>query len=149
MKTKLKTQVKSNRIFLLFLVVLTSSVLFQCKNRAEEKNMDLETGFLNPPASAKPRVWYHWANNFITKEGIRADLEWMHRAGIGGFRNFDATLITPQIVEKRMVYMTPEWKDAFRFTTRLADSLGLKMAIAGSPGWSESDSRRRKTGGNI
>jgi hypothetical protein len=46
--------------------------------------------------------------------------------------------MTPQIVEKRLVYMTPEWKDAFRFTTRLADFLGLEMAIAGSPGWSES-----------
>lgn len=32
--------------------------------------------------------------------------------------------------------MTPEWKDAFRYTTRLADSLKLEMAIAGSPGWS-------------
>jgi hypothetical protein len=62
----------------------------------------------------------------------------MHRVGIGGFQNFDAALITPQIVSKRLVYMTPEWKDAFQFTTRLADSLGLEMAIAGSPGWSES-----------
>ena len=45
---------------------------------------------------------------------------------------------TPQIVEKRLQYMTPEWKDAFLFTTKLADSLDLEMAIAGSPGWSES-----------
>lgn len=77
-------------------------------------------------------------NGNITKDGIKADLEWMHRVGIGGFQNFDASLETPQIVEKRLVYMTPEWKDAFRFTTDLADSLGLEMAIAGSPGWSES-----------
>ena len=77
-------------------------------------------------------------NGNITKEGIRADLEWMHRIGIRGFQNFDAALMTPRIVEKRLVYMTPEWKDAFRFTTYLADSLGLEMAIAGSPGWSES-----------
>ena len=62
----------------------------------------------------------------------------MHRAGIGGFQNFDAALATPQIVPKRLTYMTPEWKDAFLFTTKLADSLHLEMAIAGSPGWSES-----------
>ena len=43
----------------------------------------------------------------ITKEGIKADLEWMKRAGIAGFQNFDAGLDTPQIVEKRLVYMTP------------------------------------------
>ncbi len=98
----------------------------------------LERGFKNPPDSAKPRVWWHWMNGNITKEGIKADLEWMKRVGIGGFQNFDASLFTPQVVEKRLVFMTPEWKDAFKFTTELADKLGLEMAIAGSPGWSES-----------
>jgi hypothetical protein len=95
-------------------------------------------GFLDPPESAKPRVWWHWMSGNITKEGIKADLEWMKRAGIGGFQNFDAGLNTPQIVPKRLVFMTPEWKDAFHYAATLADQLGLEMAIAGSPGWSES-----------
>ena len=98
----------------------------------------LEDGFKNPPASAKPRVWWHWMNGNITKEGIKLDLEWMNRVGIGGFQNFDASLGTPKLVDKRLVYMTPEWKDAFLFATKLADQLGLEEAIAGSPGWSES-----------
>ena len=78
--------------------------------------------FKTPPNAAKPRVWWHWMNGNITKDGIRKDLEWMHRSGIGGFQNFDASLMTPQIVEKRLTYMTPEWKNAFLFTTKLADS---------------------------
>jgi hypothetical protein len=77
-------------------------------------------------------------NGNITKEGIKLDLEWMHRVGLGGFQNFDAALETPQVVDKRLVYMTPEWKDAFKYATVLADRLGLEEAIAGSPGWSES-----------
>jgi hypothetical protein len=77
-------------------------------------------------------------NGNITQEGIKLDLEWMHRVGLGGFQNFDAALATPQVVEKRLVYMTPEWKDAFKYATTLADRLGLEEAIAGSPGWSES-----------
>ncbi len=97
----------------------------------------LERGFKNPPDSAKPRVWWHWMNGNITKDGIKADLEWMKRAGIGGFQNFDAALNTPQVVKKRLIYMTPEWKDAFKYAATLADQLGLEMAIAGSPGWSE------------
>ena len=48
----------------------------------------------------------------ITKDGIAKDMAWMKRVGIGGLQNFDANLQTPQIVEKRLVYMTPEWKDA-------------------------------------
>jgi len=98
----------------------------------------LGRGFQDPPDGAKPRVWWHWMSGNVTKEGIRADLEWMKRVGIAGFQNFDAGLETPQIVKKRLVYMTPEWKDAFKYAATLADHLGLEMAIAGSPGWSES-----------
>jgi hypothetical protein len=105
---------------------------------AQNSGDALLRGFENPPDSAKPRVWWHWMSGNITKAGIQADLEWMKRVGIGGFQNFDAGLNTPQIVEKRLVFMTPEWKDAFKYAATLADQLGLEMAIAGSPGWSES-----------
>ncbi|MGD0753445.1 MAG: glycosyl hydrolase [Bacteroidales bacterium] len=105
---------------------------------AQDSREVLMKGFITPPVTSKPRVWWHWMNGNITKDGIAKDLLWMNRIGIGGFMNFDASLGTPQIVKTRLTYMTPEWKDAFYFTTKLADSLHLEMAIAGSPGWSES-----------
>src|ERR1035437_9983430 len=107
-------------------------------NWAQSSPDPLKNGFDNPPESARPRVWWHWMNGNISKEGIKLDLEWMHRVGLGGFQNFDAALQTPQVVDKRLAYMTPEWKDAFKYATTLADQLGLEEAIAGSPGWSES-----------
>jgi len=97
----------------------------------------LAAGFLNPPDSARPRVWWHWMSGNVSKEGIRKDLEWMRRVGIGGLQNFDVALGTPQVVDKRVTYMSPEWKDAFRHAATLADELGLEFTIAGSPGWSE------------
>jgi len=107
-------------------------------NAPSQKASDpLTSGFENPPDSAKPRVWWHWMDGNVTKEGIKLDLEWMHRAGIGGFQTFDASLFTPKVVDKRLAYMTPEWKDAFKYATTLADQLGLEEAIAGSPGFSE------------
>lgn len=93
--------------------------------------------FQDPPMEARPRVWWHWMNGNVTKDGIAKDLDWMKRVGIGGLQNFDAGLQTPQVVDKRLVYMTPEWKDAFRFAASEADRLGLELAIAASPGWSE------------
>jgi hypothetical protein len=113
-------------------LILVSSIL------AQAPDSSLEKGFKNPPDSAKPRVWWHWMNGNITKEGIKLDLEWMHRVGLGGFQNFDAAFMTPQVVDHRLVYMTPEWKDAFKYATVFGDQLGLEEAIAGSPGWSES-----------
>ncbi len=123
---------------LLLLLTIACLLLVNFRSPSVSDGSPLEKGFLTPPDAAKPRVWWHWMNGNVTKDGIRKDLNWMHRVGIGGFQNFDAGLNTPQVVEKRLIYMTPEWKDAFRFTTNLADSLGLEMAIAGSPGWSES-----------
>jgi len=97
----------------------------------------LERGFKDPPDSAKPRAWWHWLNGNVTKEGITADLEWMKRSGIAGMQMFDGNLGTPQFVDKRLVWMTPDWKDAFHHAGAEADRLGLEMAMAASGGWSE------------
>jgi len=98
----------------------------------------LATGFVNPPQTARPRVWWHWMNGNITKEGLQKDIDWMSAVGIGGMQTFDVNLMTPQVVEKRLVYMTPEWDDAFRFAATTADQKGMELGIAASPGWSES-----------
>jgi alpha-L-rhamnosidase len=119
-----------------FVSVLTTLVIGTAL--AQSQTDSLKQGFENPPEGARPRVWWHWMNGNITQEGIKLDLEWMHRAGIAGFQNFDAALSTPQVVPKRLAYMTPEWKDAFKYATTLADQFGMEEAIAGSPGWSES-----------
>ena len=95
-----------------------------------------EAEFLNPPMEARPRVWWHWEDGNITKDGIRKDLEWMHRTGIGGYHHFDAGMAQNPVVENRMVYMHDDWKDAFRYAINLSDSLGMSVGIASSPGWS-------------
>jgi len=97
------------------------------------------SGFQNPPDSAKPRVWWHWMNGNVSKEGIKADLEWMKRVGIGGFQNFDGGNMGSAAASTRkpVAFLSPEWKDAFRYAATLADQLGLEMARASSPGWSE------------
>ncbi len=120
------------------LIAASFAFLLGASGAAPQSNFDsLKSGFENPPESARPRVWWHWMNGNITQEGIKLDLEWMHRVGLGGFQNFDAALATPQVVEHRLAYMTPEWKDAFKYATILGDRLGFEEAIAGSPGWSE------------
>ena len=115
---------------------LLSLISFQCTPTNNEEIESLKKGFTNPPDEARPRVWWHWMNGNITKEGIRKDLAWMHSVGIRGVHNFDANLGTPEVVENPLVFMTDEWKDAFLSATKLADSLGFELTIAGSPGWS-------------
>lgn len=97
----------------------------------------IEDGFSAPPPEARPRVWWHWLNGNVTEEGITKDIEWMSRIGIGGLQNFDAALFTPQIVPERKIYMTQPWRKAFRHAVEEADRHGLELAVAASPGWSE------------
>ena len=121
-----------------FKVTLLALTIAACSApHFDQKEYDsLRQAFENPPQSAKPMVWWHWMNGNITPEGLRSDILWMNRVGIGGFHVFDAALHTPQIVEKRLDYMSPEWKEAFKGAIALADSLGMEVAIASSPGWS-------------
>jgi hypothetical protein len=94
-------------------------------------------GFLDPPNGARPRVWWHWMNGNISEDGIKLDLEWMHRVGLGGVTIFEGAINTPQVVPQRLIYMTPEWKQAFRTAVITAHGMGMEVAIASSPGWSE------------
>jgi len=101
----------------------------------------LVAGFENPPATAKPRVWWHWLDGNVNEQGIRKDLEWLHGVGIGGVHNFDASLSgvgpAPKITA-RVAYLTDEWRRLFRFSVERAQQLGMEFTIAASPGWSES-----------
>lgn len=122
----------------LFTLLILAIIAISCSEISTGKlDKNLYSEFQNPGKEARPRVWWHWMNGNVTKDGIRKDLLWMKRSGIGGFQNFDAGMMMPQVVENRLTYMTPEWKDAFKYATHLADSLDLEMAIAGSPGWSQ------------
>jgi alpha-L-rhamnosidase len=97
----------------------------------------LQAGFVTPPDSAKPRVWWHWTNGNVTKEGITKDLEWMKRVGIGGMQLSDVSSGSGQTVDPKINFFTPEWFDAVHHAAAEADRLGLEMSIFSSAGWSE------------
>ena len=105
-------------------IILLTIVLTGC-TVSDETFCNLSEGFREPPQSARPQVWWHWMNGNVTEEGIRKDLEWFDRIGIGGVHIFDANFDTPQIVENRLAYMQDDWKSAFQLAVRTADSLGM------------------------
>ena len=68
----------------------TFIAIFVCVvSRSGAADDALRVGFANPPASAHPQTWWHWMNGNVTREGITADLEAMHRVGIS-----EANIIT-------------------------------------------------------
>ena len=95
----------------------------------------LESGFLTPPDASKPNTWWHWMNGNITKAGITADLEAMKQIGLGG-----ATIVNVDcgIPRGDTPFMSPAWRDDFKFAMQEADRLGFKLCVENCAGWSSS-----------
>jgi hypothetical protein len=75
----------------------------------------------------------------ITPEGLRKDILWMKESGIVGFNIVDAGYRgIPQIVDKRLKYMSDPWKETLQGAIKLADSLGMEVTISSTPGWGTS-----------
>ena len=96
---------------------------------------ELERGFANPPASARPHTWWHWMNGNITKEGITADLEAMAGAGLGGAQIFNVSLDIPAGPVR---FNSPEWLAMVKHAAAEAKRLGLSLGMNNSAGWSNS-----------
>jgi hypothetical protein len=117
-------------------VLLFSWVCYPFVGALAAERDELVEKFVSPPQQAKPLTWWQWMNGNVTKDGVAADLNWMHRVGIGGVQNIDASMRTPQLVKRPATYLTAEWREMLRYSATLADKLGLEFDIETSPGWS-------------
>jgi len=83
-----------------------------------------------PADAAKPWVFWYWMQAAVSKEGIRADLQAMRSAGIGG-----AYLMPIQGAANPPVYtptaqqLSPRWWEMVRYAMHIADSLGVQLAM--------------------
>jgi hypothetical protein len=96
----------------------------------------LWAGFCAPPDEARPRVWWHWMDGNVDPEGIRLDLEWLHRVGVRGVQMFNGGMGTPLVVPEPVHQGSAAWRDAVRTASDTAHRLGLEFAVATSAGWS-------------
>ena len=83
----------------------------------------LEKGFINPPDSAKPWVYWFWLNGNLSKDGVTADLEAMKRAGIGGVLIMEVDAGTPK---GAYVFGSTEWRDLFQVYASGSKPVGIK-----------------------
>jgi hypothetical protein len=96
---------------------------------------DLAAGFRNPPDAVRPWVYWFWLNSNITRQGITADLEAMKRVGIGGVLIMEVDQGAPV---GPAAFMSPEWRDLFKFAVSEAGRLGLEVNMNDDAGWNGS-----------
>ncbi|MCX6564046.1 MAG: glycosyl hydrolase [Candidatus Aminicenantes bacterium] len=119
-------------------VVLASFLLASAacgRKAAAPAPSGLERGFVQPPVSAKPWVYWFWLNGNITREGITADLEAMRRAGIGGVLIMEVDQGAPV---GPVGFMSQDWRALFRHAVVEAERLGLEINMNNDAGWNGS-----------
>lgn len=96
---------------------------------------DLERGFVNPPASAKPWTYFFVMDGNLTREGITADFEAIQRAGLGGVLFMEVNVGIPR---GPVEFMSPAWRRLFKHAVAEAERLGLQLTLNAGPGWTGS-----------
>ena len=107
-----------------------------------------ETSFVNPPASARPNVYWYFLDDQITSAGITKDLEQMKKVGIGGALMFNITKYNKDyksnyggpidFVVPGVTYLSPAWYKMVKHAAKESNRLGLEFGIHNCPGWSSS-----------
>ena len=118
---------------LTFVLVVLCLIVATCA--PAKKPDDLRAGFVKPPDSARPWVYWFWLNSNITREGITADLEAMKRVGVGGVLIMEVDQGAPV---GRAAFMGVEWRELFKFAVAEAGRLGLEINMNNDAGWNGS-----------
>ncbi|MGH9616622.1 MAG: glycosyl hydrolase, partial [Acidobacteriaceae bacterium] len=96
---------------------------------------DLERRFASPEEDAWPWTYWYGMNGNLSREGITADLESMHRVGIRGVLYMEVAILFPQGPVRGL---TPEWHDLMQHAIREAERLGIAWNMNNDGGWAGS-----------
>lgn len=93
---------------------------------------ELEKGFVRPPSSAWPWVYWFPLDGNLSREGITADLEAMKRVGIGGVLYMETDQGAPKGPAR---FAGPLWREMFQHICNEAHRLGLQVNMNNDAGW--------------
>ena len=95
----------------------------------------IRSNFSQPPAAARPGVYWYFMDGNRTKAAMTADLESMRRAGIGNVVFLEVNVGVPR---GPVDLLSDEWKEMFRYAVRESERLGIEITLGTGPGWAGS-----------
>ena len=121
-----------------FLILTFVWMLVGCWITPEGNNQSddpLKKGFLNPPDSARPGVYWYFMDGNTTKEAMTGDLESMKAAGIGYVVFLEVNVGVPR---GKIDFLSEEWQDLYVHAVRESERLGIQIVLGSGPGWAGS-----------
>lgn len=95
----------------------------------------LKAGFITPPNTAKPGVYWYFMDGNMNKQSMTADLEAMKKAGIGNLVFLEVNVGVPR---GKVDFLSDEWQDLFKHAVRESERLGIEITLGIGPGWTGS-----------
>ena len=124
------------KITILLLVFILTSAFGYCADPQNNQSLKtLKSGFLNPPDSARPGVYWYFMDGNMSKEAMTADLESMKAVGIGNVLFLEVNIGIPR---GKVDLLSDQWQDMFTHAVREAERLGITISLGVGPGWSGS-----------
>ena len=96
---------------------------------------ELKAGFLSPPDTARPGVYWYFMDGNLDRAAITADLESMKAAGIGYALFLEVNVGVPR---GTVDMLSPEWQELYAHAVREAERLGIRIIMGSGPGWAGS-----------
>jgi hypothetical protein len=93
---------------------------------------ELERAFLEPPDGAWPWVYWFVSDGNLTREGITADFEAMHRVGIRGVLYMEVDQYVPKGPAR---FLSPQWRELIQHAVKEATRLGITVNMNNGGGW--------------
>jgi hypothetical protein len=103
---------------------------------------DLDKAFQQPPAAARPWVYWFWMGSTITSNGISGDLQALHDAGFGGSvmcsmsdicSPWPAPIANPPTPD--IITFNEKWWQLVRHAAQESHRLGLEFGIGNCAGY--------------
>ena len=99
--------------------------------------------FMSPGAEHRPETWFHVIGGNLSREGLRADVQAIADAGLGGIQFFHGhfrKLANPDWpgTTNRVKCLSPEWDDFVAFAADECRARNLTFKIQNCPGWATS-----------
>lgn len=122
------------KYFIFLYVFLTGYFGGYCQNKPTGIKA-VKTGFINPPASARPGVYWYFMDGNMNKKSITADLESMKKAGISNVIFLEVNVGLPV---GPVDFLSEQWQDIFKHAVRESKRLGIAITLGIGPGWTGS-----------
>lgn len=92
-------------------------------------------GFITPPDSAKPGVYWYFMDGNISRTGMLKDLEAMKAAGLNRVVFLEVNV---GVARGPVHFLSEPWQDLFAYAVHEAERLGMEITLGSGPGWAGS-----------